>query len=159
MTKLEPKYLDLIQLLLAGKSQEEAARELGVSVKTVSRWLARPSVREAYQAAREDIAGYVQEEIKKLAGKAIHALDESLESRAPMVKLHATEFTLTRIAPLDLLAARSKPAIDQDALLDRALLAYLTDDELAAIERILAQARERRDAASEQKITPLRRPG
>lgn len=158
MTKLEPKYLDLIQLLLAGKSQEEAARELAVSVKTVSRWLARPSVREAYQAAREDIAGYVQEEIKKLAGKAIHALDESLESRAPMVKLHATEFTLTRIAPLDLLAARSKPA-QEDALIDRALLAYLTDDELAAIERILAQARERRDAASEQKITPLRRPG
>lgn len=158
MKPVEPKYLDLIQLLLAGKSQEEAARKLGVSVKTVQRWLALPAVRDAYREAREDIAGYVQHEIKKLAGKAIHALDESLESRAPMVKMHATEFTINRIAPLDLIAARSKTE-QEGALMERDLLPYLTDDELTALERILAQGRKRKDEADEQKITPLRRPG
>jgi hypothetical protein len=44
-------------------------------------------------------------------------------------------------------------------MVDRALLPYLTDEELATVEAIVQRAERRRAEAEEAKITPLRRPG
>lgn len=152
-TSISPEQVQMIQLLALGKTQAEAAAELGISARTVARWLESPHVREMYETLRADMAVVVQEEIKKLASTAVTALRDSLTSaRAPMVKFSAATYVLNRVAPESALQNQSEASGPVPA----ELLPYVLEDELAQIDAILARAQERKREA-EEKITPIRK--
>lgn len=143
----------LIMLLIAGKTQIEAAKELDVNIKTIQRWLALPHVDQAYREVRENLSLYVQARIKSLATKAIQALDASLTCDAfPAVRLKASQIVIERLVPVQ--AQAEQPSAEQ--AVDASLLGYMTIDEIETIERIVALATDRKRAA-EEKIIPIRR--
>lgn len=152
-TAITPEQIQMLQLLVLGKTQAEVAAELGVSSRTIIRWLELPFVQEAYEALKVDMARVVQQEIEKLASTAIVALKDSLTSaRAPMVKFSAATYVLNRVAPESVLQSQSEPT----GPIPAELLPYLHEDEIVQIEQLLARASERKLEA-ESKVTPIRR--
>jgi DNA-binding MarR family transcriptional regulator len=154
MKALTPTQMQLLQMLVAGKSYVEAAEELGISSKTIQRWMTQPHIAEAYRQLRENIADYIRLQIEQLATKAIKALDDSLECEAPAVRLKASQLVLDRLSPAQV--AQQQTEQQQNAM-DAALLAYLSDEEMQQFNRLLELARERKREAEESKVTPLRR--
>lgn len=157
-TELSPQQARLIQLLLAGKSQNEAAAELGVSPRTITRWMELPQFTQEYKHIKTDLASQVIGEINKLFPKAIKALEDSLTcNKAPMVKLQAASMVLERIAPTQVgKGVLAHVEEQQGQILDPALMSYMTDGEIGLIEDIIKKAEERKREA-ESKVTPIRR--
>lgn len=152
-TAITPEQIQMLQLLVLGKTQAEIAAELGVSPRTIIRWLELPFVQEAYETLKADMARVVQREIEKLASTAISALKDSLTSaRAPMVKFSAATYVLNRVAPESLTSS----AEAQSGPIPAELLPFLQEEEIATIENLLARAQERKMEA-ESKVTPIRR--
>jgi len=148
---LKPKQIELIQLLIAGKSQTEAAQILDIGYATIQRWMALPHVKQAYEELSNSLSLQVNERINQLSNKALAALEDSLQCKSSLVKFQASTYVLERVAPVD-----KQQQTQEDENLDPNLIPYMTIEERETVINILKRAEERR-IETEQKITPIRR--
>jgi len=90
--KLKPKHFMAIAMLLAGSSQVDVAKALGITQRTVSRWMKEGSVFQQELAARELAlmkANYYR--MNNLYSKSLVVLDELLESENETIRLRVAE--------------------------------------------------------------------
>lgn len=152
-TAISTEQIRMLQLLVLGRTQTEAAQELGVSSRTIIRWLELPYVQEAYETLKQDMARCVAEEIKRLAGTAVNALKDSLTSaQVPTVRFNAATYVLNRVAPESALQSQNEAS----GPIPAELLPYLEEPEIVTIEQLLARAQTRKQEA-DSKVTPIRK--
>lgn len=149
---LTAKQSQLIELLIAGRTQEEAASILEVGARTVARWITLPHVKKAYEELKSNIALQVKERINRLSDKALSALEDSLQCKSSLVKFQASTYVIERVSPAD----KQIQQTQENENLDPNLIPYMTSEERETVISILKRAEERRIEA-EQKITPIRR--
>lgn len=137
----------LIQLLTIGTPLPTACQKLQISTRTAKRWLAQPHVSAALNELRKDVSTHVREQIKKLSTKAIQALEDSLTSHAPMVKLTAAKIVIDRVAPEDMNVEQDNPLQGKNVLISQDAMQYLTSEELDQIEALVQMAEQRKEQA------------
>lgn len=89
-TALSERQQLAIPYLTASSTFTEAAEKLGVSRRTIHRWLTEPAFRKAYERQREETAALASSEIRALMLKAAVALSQNLESDDPNVRARAS---------------------------------------------------------------------
>ena len=89
-TALSERQQLAIPYLTASSTFTEAAEKLGVSRRTIHRWLTEPAFRKAYERQREETAALATAEIRALMLKAAVALSQNLESDDPNVRARAS---------------------------------------------------------------------
>jgi hypothetical protein len=148
----------LVQHLATGKKHEEIARLMGISAKTVKRWLLRPHVAAALQTVKEDVATRVRTQIEELSDKAIEALKASLDVEdTPAVRLKAAQLVLDRVAPEikgDIGQSVQDPLQGKGvSLISPEALQYLDTEQIKTIDAIVQIAEERRLKADNDRET------
>ena len=74
--KIEPKHKRAIVGLLTSKSIKEAAEQVGISEKTLHRWLHEPNFQNALYLAESEIIDQLVFRLVSLSLKAIDTLEE-----------------------------------------------------------------------------------
>jgi len=98
-SKLNGKQDQVITLLLAGKTQKDAAAEVDVAEETVSRWMKGDAVFVAtLNARRRELWGANAQRLRSLAGKAIKTLEGLLESENEAMQLRAASEILKAVS-------------------------------------------------------------
>lgn len=111
--KLSANQQRVLELLLQGRSKAQAAREVGIHVSSVFRWLKRGSpFEEEYWLTRADIWETLQWRLRCLGTKAIDNMEQLLDSGDENIKLKATQFLLKIIA----LGSEEPRVVDVDTL-------------------------------------------
>jgi len=82
--------------LLTEPTIEAAADKAGIGEATLRRWLAEPSFRRRYQAARTSLLERVVGTLLAACGEAVEALRRNLECSKPSVQVRAAEAILQR---------------------------------------------------------------
>ena len=96
---LTPTQSKVIDLLLQGKTKEEAAKIAEINPSTIWRWLTKGSVfEEVYTLAKADIWASAQWRLKKLAGKALDVMADLLSSEDERIRLRAAE-SILKLSP------------------------------------------------------------
>jgi hypothetical protein len=72
--KFGRKKEEAIAALLSQRNMEEAARVVGISAKTLSRWLKLPEFQEAYRQARGEAINQSTARLQQAAGPAVSTL-------------------------------------------------------------------------------------
>lgn len=152
---LNPKETQLIHHLTSGLSLSEAAAMMDMDYQNAYRLLKKPHVQAAYEEITKNIGVYVRKQIEGLSTKAIQALEDILESNSYMAKVQGVKIVLDRLDP-ETLKIPAQPIEQAHGPIPAELLPYVHEDELAAIDTILARAQERKVEA-ESKVTPIRR--
>lgn len=107
MSTLTPRQLQAVQLIAAGKSQRQTAKEIGVSYQTVCGWAARQDFKDQLQALLRPVQDEVQTMLRGLHLRAAEVLSHLLETSPP-----ATRFMVARTI---LEAGRVLPPLPQAA--------------------------------------------
>jgi hypothetical protein len=77
---LSPQQLVAVEALLSGQTHTEAAEAAGVSRQTVHRWRNEsPVFQAAFNRARNELAAAVEARLRKLALRALDAVETSVE--------------------------------------------------------------------------------
>lgn len=69
-----------IMLLLKNKKMEEVAQELGISTKTLYRWLKQDAFKERFAEVRQELFNEALNSLKTLTKQAIDTLDDILRN-------------------------------------------------------------------------------
>ena len=95
-SKLNPKQNRVIAFLLAGHTQQEAAKLTGVGKSTVTRWLDQVDFSEALMKGQEQIRRDAERLLGGALSKAVGALVGVLENpeSSPVVKVNASRAIL-----------------------------------------------------------------
>ena len=87
---LSGEQLAVIDALLAGHSQAEAAKLAGVAAETVSRWVrGAPAFVAELNRRRRDVWQSQAQRLRGLAGRAIDTLDSMLDSESEAMRFRA----------------------------------------------------------------------
>ena len=98
-SKQKGKQEQVITLLLAGKTQKDAATEVGVAEETVSRWMkGNADFVATLNARRRELWGANAQRLRSLAGKAIKTLEGLLESENEAMQLRAASEILKAVS-------------------------------------------------------------
>jgi predicted transcriptional regulator len=94
--KLSPKQNRVIIFLLAGHTQQEAAKLTGVGKSTVTRWLDQTDFSDALMEGQERTRREAEGLLSGALSKAVQALVSVLESdeASPVVKVNAARAVL-----------------------------------------------------------------
>lgn len=93
--ELTPQQAQVIGLLLAGKSQTEAAAAVGIAAESISRWkLSNAAFVAAYNEARQAQWDAITTRLDNLATQAVDALAELMQDDDPKVRLQAVRLWL-----------------------------------------------------------------
>src|SRR5574337_374974 len=107
MTATTAKQQQAVTLLASGKSQRQTAKAVGVSPQTITAWMKL----DAFQKGLDGLLSTVEVESTQLLRsqrlKAVEALTDLLDSKAPAVKLAAAKTVLE-------LTSKSAPATALD---------------------------------------------
>lgn len=95
-TKLEPKQVLALSLLLHGNQPSAVARQLDVSRSTVWRWLKEPEFSEALTGLQADLTGEARTQMRNLVRDAVDELGDLLTCEDPKVRLAAVNSILDR---------------------------------------------------------------
>ena len=136
MQAINIKQEMVIDLIMAGYSDSEAAAEAGVARQTVSRWRNKdPDFIQALEVRRELMRQRHMEAFSQLVEKAMRVMDKALESRNEHIRLKAATFVL-RVSGLEGYEKPEKklsPAEQEKATF------------LSALEQALLEAQEERE--------------
>lgn len=91
MSSLTPRQLQAVQLIAAGKSQRQTAKEIGVSFQTVCGWAARQDFKDELQTLLRPVQDEVKTMLRGLHLRAAEVLSNLLETSPP-----ATRFMVAR---------------------------------------------------------------
>jgi len=87
--------LAAIEQLLAGRSHQETADHVGVSLRTLRRWLQDPGFRGALRQAQSDRLDALAAQLSTRAELAIHAITETMTTaRSDNARLRAAGLIL-----------------------------------------------------------------
>lgn len=117
-----------VALIMAGKSQAEAAREVGVTPKTMVEWMRDPEVRERIDEAAASVIGAAREKLERAAVEAA----QSLIDAANAGEWRAACALLDRVG----IGPSAKQEVNHSGAVGAVDLASLSTDEL--IERLHA---------------------
>jgi hypothetical protein len=87
--KLTAKQLTGVASLLASPSRDEAAKQTGVSVRTLKRWEELPQFRAALQEGRRALFRAAVDRILSGMGRAFDAIERNLQCGSPGAELRA----------------------------------------------------------------------
>ena len=88
-SQLDRKKQSAISALLTNPTIEKAAQAVGVSEKTLWRWLQLPEFSAAYQQARTEVLEQTISVLHKATGAAVAALVRNLKCGKPAVEVRA----------------------------------------------------------------------
>ncbi len=88
-SRLDGKKQAAIAALLAHPTIEKAAQSVGITEKTLWRWLQLPEFALAYQAARDEVLTQTLSLLHKATGGAVAALMRNLKCGNPSVEVRA----------------------------------------------------------------------
>lgn len=98
-SELNGKQDQVITLLLAGKTQKDAAAEADVAKETVSRWMnGDPAFVATLNTRRRELWGANAQRLRSLAGKAVDTLEGLLESENETMRLRAASEILKAVS-------------------------------------------------------------
>lgn len=134
-----------IELMLTGISYTEIAKQLGLNVMTIYRWLDDPEFARQLEQAREDMRAEFRQRCAAMIRAAQDRLWTLLASEDERVAMQAIRDVLDRAGATAEAAAPVKSA------------ATLTDEELEAAKveaaKVLLSAGEKSDGGEEQRST------
>src|ERR1700737_2288811 len=86
--ELPPKQQQAILLLAKGSTIVDAAKEVGISEKTLDRWKTLPEFKAALRLAEDELYSEALAQLKQVASKAIACLVRNMdpEEAAPYVQ-------------------------------------------------------------------------
>lgn len=154
------KQDQLVTLLLAGKSISLAAKEIGVSRVTASRWLKIEEVQNALmqgkavieKSAYDIIIEKYRAALEPACDVVVEIAKSTMEPAA--ARLKAVQMIHDRLAPVLAAQPTQEPLQGaQGVLVAASTLPYLTDEELGQIEKFVALAEERRAQAEQDRET------
>jgi transposase len=89
--ELTPKQQQVILLLAKGATIVDAAKDVGISEKTLDRWKTLPAFKAVLRLAEDELYSEAMAQLKKLASKAIECLERNMnpEEAAPYVQVAA----------------------------------------------------------------------
>jgi transposase-like protein len=148
------KQEQLVQLLLAGKSVTAAAKEIGVTRVTASRWLKLEEVKTALakgkaiveRSAHEIIIEKYREALEPACDVVVEIVKNSTEPAA--ARLKAVQMIQDRLAPLQ---GVEQAAPVQEGAIPQHLLQYATNEELEQVEKLVSLLEQRRDQAEQDR--------
>lgn len=102
VTELTPKQAQAVRSLLAKPSINEAAKDAGVNVRTVYRWLEEPSFSQALTKAQDQAIDAAARGLVGLTEKAIGVVEGVLDDPTghPATKLRAADLVLSNMLKL-----------------------------------------------------------
>ena len=101
MSGLTAKQQKALDALLRGCTQEAAAREAGVSRRTLGRWMSRNvAFQHALRDAEQEALKRIQRRLAALAENACDALARALQGEAQPAQVRAADIVLARLMPL-----------------------------------------------------------
>jgi len=101
MSGLSTKQQKALDALLRGCTQEAAAREAGVSRRTLGRWMSRNvAFQQALRDAEQEALKRIQRRLVGLAENACDALAAALRGDSQPAQVRAAEIVLARLMPL-----------------------------------------------------------
>ena len=101
MSRLTAKQQKALDALLRGCTQEAAAREAGVSRRTLGRWLSRNvAFQQALRDAEQEALKRIHRRLVALAESACDALAQALQGEAQPAQVRAADEVLARLMPL-----------------------------------------------------------
>ena len=108
--KLTWRQRKAIVALMEAGSIGQAAEQVGIGERTLFRWLADPTFREAYQQTREEIFGQAIARLQRLAGLAVARLAQTLVNSTSTTgqQLRAAELVLRHAQPEADIEVRAK---------------------------------------------------
>jgi hypothetical protein len=80
-----------IAALLSEKNIPNAAACAGVSLRTLTRWLAKPGFRRAYRQARRQVVDQALSRLQAALGRAVSTLEDLLTAENANVRLNAAK--------------------------------------------------------------------
>src|SRR5262249_22596851 len=83
------KWESAVAALLTTPTMEEAARQVGISVRTLRDWLARPGVQRLYPEARPQVLEGAVGRLQQAGNRAVDALLRNLNCDRPAVEIRA----------------------------------------------------------------------
>ncbi len=146
-TELTPQQEQAIAALLAYPTKRDAARSLSMSERTLGSWLALPHFQAALEQARSEM---MQEAMNYVKSQAVTSLKTIVQIRDNK-KTHAAIRLKAALSLAGcLLATKSEDAPGQaeTSSADVSLAAYLTPDELAELDTLIAKANARKQAGT-----------
>ena len=105
---LSPKQEEAISALLEHPTQARAAQAVGISEKTLRRWLDRPAFAAAYRRARREAFGQALGLVQRCAPMAVNALAKIVTDPAAPVP--------SRVAAASALLRFGREALELDDL-------------------------------------------
>lgn len=128
---LPPKHLQAIEALLVSPTVTEAAEQVGVSRRTLHRWMRRDVFQRALQEARDATVGAVAAAMTDLAETAVVTLEAAMTDpdSPPSVKVRAAMGVLAQLQSFIEFANKTqigiewelRPQTEVDRLLDSML--------------------------------------
>jgi transposase-like protein len=98
--KLKPRQHQAVRLLLEGKTVSETAEGVGVTERTLFRWLAEPVFRAEVVSAEQKVLETTSRRLLVLSEQAVNYLEQVLNSpaeRGSNVRLRAVQVTLEQL--------------------------------------------------------------
>lgn len=161
------KQDQLVKYILAGLSVTDAAKAIGTSRVTATRWLAEPHMKKALAEGKADIKKSAHDIIIE---RYTDALEQSIDVVIEVMgnkdlltpaaaRLKAVQMIQDRLAPII-----AKPAVDplqgsgegMGVLVAHELIPYLAPEEMESIERFIGLA-EQRKVQAEKDVETLER--
>ncbi len=138
----------LIEALLQHPTIKAAAESVGIHERTARRYLQEGAFSSAYAQAKQEMTKEIRGSLVALANKAIAGLHQIMDDpECPYaVRMKAYQMALDRVIPV----SAPEPMPEQD---HNDLLQYMTDEQLAEIERITNEAASRRTASMQESVT------
>ncbi len=127
-----------IAALLSEPTLGKAAQKTGIGVTTLVRWMNQPDFRTDYQQACDAVLDAAVNRLKRVADKAVEALERNVEDKAP-----APQQVAAAKAVLDSLVKRRVEHSGPDggpiavAALDPESIKALSDEELGVLKRAI----------------------
>ena len=101
MSGLSTKQQKALDALLRGCTQDAAAREAGVSRRTLGRWMSRNvAFQQALRSAEQEALQRIHRRLVALAESACDALGQALRGEAQPAQVRAADVVLARLMPL-----------------------------------------------------------
>ena len=101
MSGLSTKQQKALDAQLRGCTQDAAAREAGVSRRTLGRWMSRNvAFQRALRDAEQEALKRIHRRLVALAESACDALAQALQGEAQPAQVRAADVVLARLMPL-----------------------------------------------------------
>jgi hypothetical protein len=132
------KHRDVDELLIphlaAGKRHEEAARLVGVGVKTVYRRMQNPEFRARVEAERQALVEAIRGDLRRAGQQAVATLEALLVADDPKVRLGASKALLSLLLSQHPAPEPPAPPSEQGAVVEYVQRVIVTSETATSLD-------------------------